>query len=362
VRRAGDLRREEGRIMRERAETLGNGTMDSSARITLAVLAALLALLLIFPWHARAQDVAGEAEYARGEVVFLGSPADVPSGLGLVTRRFHARARLTTLATKIGDEKRLVALLRSRGVPAALNRIARASFVPNDPNYGYQWHFGNIQGEQAWDVSDGTGVVVAVLDTGLRTSGASDGIGCVVSGYDFVNNDANPNDGEGHGTHVSGTVAQTTDNGIGNAGMAPGACIMPVKVLDNEGSGFFSDIADGVYWAVDNGADVINMSLGNTSGYLKNDPVMDPALDYAHANGVTVVCAAGNEYRSGWVSYPAIYPTTIAVGATDYDNALAPYSNGGEGLDIVAPGGTSQTLNGVPGGGGVLQETRYEGT
>lgn len=134
---------------------------------------------------------------------------------------------------------------------------------------------------------------------------------------------------------------------------------MAVKVLDDSGSGSFIDIAEGIRWATDNGAQVINMSLGVTaSARMYNDPTVDPALDYAYNNGVTVVAAAGNDGFRKNVSYPAIYPSVIAVGATDYRNQKPRYSNFGDGLDIVAPGGdTSADRNGDGYADGVLQET-----
>ena len=205
-------------------------------------------------------------------------------------------------------------------------------------------------------------MTVAVLDTGLATGG-NDGIDCVAAGKDIVNGDWDPADGDGHGTHVSGTIAQRTDNAVGVAGLAHGVCIMPVKVLDDNGSGPFSDIADGIYYAVNNGARVINMSLGTNARYgVTNDSVFDPALDYAYANDVTVVCASGNDGSRKNISYPAIYPTTIAVGAVDTQSKVTRYSNKGNNLDIVAPGGDNgKDSNGDGYADGVLQETYQDG-
>ncbi|MCK5005449.1 MAG: S8 family serine peptidase, partial [Candidatus Aminicenantes bacterium] len=130
------------------------------------------------------------------------------------------------------------------------------AFVPNDPYYTYQWHMTIIDMENAWDLSTGSGVTIAVIDTGVKQS-LEDLAGTnFTAGWDFVNNDNDPTDDEGHGSHVAGTIAQTTNNGAGVAGIAYNATIMPVKVLDKRGSGSFDDIADGIYWATDNGADV----------------------------------------------------------------------------------------------------------
>jgi len=236
--------------------------------------------------------------------------------------------------------------------------LVHACMTPNDPYFSYQWHLqgfdeGGIDMESAWDISTGAGAVVAVLDTGIRV-GTELSDTCFVPGYDFINNDNDPVDDHGHGTHCAGTIAQSTNNNIGVSGVAFDACLMAVKVLDSSGSGYYSDIADGIYYAVDNGADVISMSLSGGSG----STTLEDALEYAYNNGVTCVAAAGNNGASS-VSYPAAYDDyVIAVGATQYDKNRAPYSNYGNGLDIVAPGGNldlDQNNDGY--GDGVLQQT-----
>ncbi len=321
---------------------------------------AIVACVLLVAGAAVAGDSSAGPPFVAGQLVVQGG-ADQLDGFQVV--KVLPRSGLTVVAVSSGQEWGQLQRFRERGVRAHLNLRAEKFAVPNDPLYSpYQWHLTRIQSEPAWDLTTGAGAVVAVLDSGLAPGGP-DGIGCVVAGYDMVNGDSDPFDGDGHGTHVSGTVAQRTNNGIGVAGMAWGACVMPVKVLDDSGSGSFADIAEGIYWAVDHGADVINMSLGINARYnVRSDPVMDPALDYAYSQGVTVVCAAGND---GWrknVSYPAIYPTTIAVGATDYADQKTSYSNYGYGLDLMAPGGNSAAdLNGDGYGDGVLQETLIPG-
>ncbi len=305
-----------------------------------------------------AQTAPAGVPFRQGEVAVYATPDQLP---GLRVAKFLPHAGISVVTVESGRELGLVQRLRQAGFRAGLNLVAEA-FQTNDPLYSYQWHMPKVQSDQAWGISRGQGVTVAVLDTGLALNGP-DGIGCVVAGHDVVNGDNDPHDGDGHGTHVAGTIAQATGNGIGVTGLAHQACIMPVKVLDDGGSGSFADIADGIYYAVQSGASVINMSLGTSARFnIRNDPIMDPALEAAHAAGVTVVCASGNDGSRNNVSYPAIYPTTIAVGATDYRNVVTRYSNRGTGLDLVAPGGDANRDDNRDGyGDGVLQETFYNG-
>lgn len=246
------------------------------------------------------------------------------------------------------------------------NYIAYALMAPNDPLYTYQWHLYNpvhkgINMQSAWDISQGSGVTVAIIDTGVayenyeRYKQAPDLANtCFAAGYDFVNNDAHPNDDHYHGTHVAGTVAQSTNNSIGVAGVAFGSCLMPIKVLDRTGGGTYDQVADGIRFAADNGAKVINLSLGGRgfSQTLKN------AVAYAYNKGVTIIAAAGNDGKN-ILLYPAAYDEyVIAVGATRYDELLSGYSNFGPSLDLVAPGGdTSVDQNGDRYPDGVLQNT-----
>ena len=297
--------------------------------------------------------------YIEGEVAVYANPIEITSHN---VKKYLPNAGISVIKVETGKEWGMVQKLRAKGKRAGLNLIATKSAVPNDQFYtetNFQWNLGKVQAETAWEITTGAAVNVAVLDTGLAVVGAIDGIGCVISGYDVVNSDNEPHDGDGHGTHVSGTIAQATNNGTGVAGLAYGSCVMPVKVLGDDGSGNFADIADGIYFAVDNGAQVINMSLGtNARLKLTSDPIMDPALEYAYTNGVTVVAASGNDGNRRNVSYPAIHPRTIAVGATGLDNEVTGYSNKGTGLDIVAPGGNlSQDLNDDGWKDGILQET-----
>jgi serine protease len=189
-------------------------------------------------------------------------------------------------------------------------------------------------------------VIVAVLDTGIayRNVGhyrRSPGFfpSQFVRGRDFVDPGAYPVDHNGHGTFVAGEIAEAANNGVGLPGLAYGARLMPVRVLDSAGEGEASTIAEGVRYAVKHGAQVINLSLEFSPGVTASDiPELIEALSYAHRHGVVVVAAAGNEGRTA-IAYPAHAPNVIAVGATTEHGCLADYSNDGSGLTLVAPGG-----------------------
>ena len=226
------------------------------------------------------------------------------------------------------------------------NYIYQALEVPNDPEYGKQWNLRAIAMESAWDGSKGDGVTVAVIDTGvtrvpdLRQTE-------FVSGYNFVDDNRDTTDYNGHGTHVAGTIAQATNNEYGVAGVAPKAKIMPLKVLGDNGGGTVADIAEAIMYAADNGATVINMSLGGGG----ESKTLADAIDYAYGKGVVIIAAAGNEGRNA-AAYPGRYPKVISVAATDATDNKADYSNFGAGVDIAAPGGSSDGKDGK-----IIQET-----
>lgn len=227
---------------------------------------------------------------------------------------------------------------------------------PNDPRYGEQWNFQMVKAEEAWDVTRGKGVVVAVIDTGVAYGDTKKGRRArdfggtrFVPGYDFCGRDDQPNDDNGHGTHVAGTIAETTNNNEGVAGLAFDASIMPIKVLTAGGSGRSSDIAEAIRWAADHGANVINMSLGGPFP----DKLMRSACEYARKKGVAIVCAAGNSGREG-VGYPAAFPDCIAVSSVGPNRELSFYSSWGKPVAIAAPGGDKMQ---DPDHGGILQNT-----
>lgn len=228
--------------------------------------------------------------------------------------------------------------------------------IPNDPKYPAQWHMEQINMPGAWARAMGEGAVVAVIDTGVTPVEDLQGTK-MVPGWNFVDDNSDARDDHGHGTHVAGTIAQTTNNHIGVAGVAPKAQLMPIKVLSAGGSGSLGGIVAGIRWAVDHGAKVINMSLGGP--YYSE--ALAKAVRYAHDKGVTVVCAAGNDGKAR-VSYPAANPGAVAVAATQFDQSTTFYSNWGKEIAIAAPGGNTrvdQNNDGIP--DGVLQNTVVPG-
>ncbi|WP_096348925.1 MULTISPECIES: S8 family serine peptidase [Pseudoalteromonas] len=302
---------------------------------------------------------AANVQYRSSEIVVAGPVTD--SSLNVLS--YYPKSNLSIVSVAKGKELDKAKKMRLKGSRAHVNVLVNKFAMPNDPYLSYQWNWQNIGAYGGWDISTGGTSTVAVLDTGLA-SGGSDGVGCVVAPYNVYDPMNYPEDGDGHGTHVSGTIAQSTNNGIGVAGLAYGACIMPVKVLDDSGSGSMAAIAEGIYHAVDSGADVINLSLGVSARYrITSDPILDPALEYAASNNVIVIGASGNDGSRKNISYPASHSSVIAVGATDANDQVTRYSNRGDMLDLVAPGGdTSVDSNGDGYADGILQEAKIGGS
>ena len=282
------------------------------------------------------------------------SSSEVAQAVGATVQRGIGDGSIHLLMLKDGSVGDAVQILRAMpGVVFAEPNWLRQLHGPNDPDYGLKWDLNNdghlcdgsdcatadadMDWEEAYTLL-GSGfngpAVIAVIDTGADLA-HPDLDGNLVSGYDFLDNDPNPTDTYGHGTHVAGIAAAETNNSTGTAGVAYGANIeiMPLRVCDENGCPT-SAIVDAIYYAADNGANVINLSLGGKIGSSSEEQ----AINYAWNKGLVIAASSGND-GAGRVSYPAAFANCIAVGSTNWHDLLAPYSNKGKDLDVVAPGG-----------------------
>ena len=286
----------------------------------------------------------------------------------------------------------MVALYSEQSVVeyAEPNYIDHITWSPDDEYYLLQWNFTHINMESAWDLDTTApnyggdpSIIVVVIDSGVayetydvyvqasdlantnfwtnsgETTGNSvddDGNGYVddINGWDFVNSDAHPNDDNHHGTHVCGTIAQSTNNSTGVAGIAFNTTIMVLKTLDQDGSGTHANMADGFHYAADNGAHIINYSAGGSHSTTKEN-----AVAYARNAGVIVIAAMGNTGdTTNTTEYPAAYDDyVIAVGATEYNQVRSYYSSYGSHCDIAAPGGDTSANHSGVGNDGIAQQT-----
>ena len=299
------------------------------------ILAAVLAVLLV-PAPARAGDTV---------VIGLRPGALAASALdasGAV--QIGAVPRLRAVVVRLPAAHRsasLRALRRSRALRYV--QPLRRLHVLESPDRDRQWGLDAIGAGAAWALTRGAGVVVAVVDTGVAP--APDLAGRLLPGWNVIEGTDDAADDNGHGTHVAGTVAEAEGNGIAEAGVAPEASILPVKVLSADGTGSDVDVAAGIVWAADHAARVVNLSLGGSEA----STVLADAVAYARRQGLLVVAAAGND--GGQVGVPARLAGVLAVGAVDAALVRAPFSAGGRTLDLVAPGVAikQQTLDGAGG-------------
>ena len=297
-------------------------------------------------------------------------PAGLPDAARLAVSSVEERVYL--LQVDSADVNPLAKALQASGEVdyAEPNYLYYVTMTPNDPLYGSGhnpglWGLNAIHANEAWDQTSGAGVVVAVIDTGLYMDHpdirdnvwlnvdeiANNGIdddrnGKIddINGWDFANSDNSPTDGYGHGTHVSGTIAATGNNGIGLIGVAHGAKIMPLKALRDDGSGSAFSIAQAINYAADNQADVINMSLAG-QGF---SSTLEQAVARALVMDVVVIAAAGNNMINSQYLYPANIPGLISVGSVANVAGALPtlstFSNTGPDIDLVAPGSNILSL------------------
>ena len=214
-----------------------------------------------------------------------------------------------------------------------------------DPLRPQQWGLTTIGADAARATADGAGATVAVIDSGAWLA-HPDLQGRLIAGHDFIDGDENPSDGNGHGTHVAGVVAANAGNGVGVESVAPGARVLVIRALDNDGGGDVDGVAAGIRWAVDHGADVVNLSLGPEVPIVGGSGDFDAAIDYALDRGLVVVAAAGNGLLGQGVALPACDQPSgqgrlLCVGAVDRNESRAFYSNFGQGLSLSAPGGAA---------------------
>lgn len=213
-----------------------------------------------------------------------------------------------------------------------------ATFTPNDSSYSQEWALSKVQAASAWDVfRDASAVTIGIIDTGVDAR-HPDLVSQLVPGWNYDStspnyNTSNTQDDYGHGTHVAGIAAATTNNGAGVASVSFNARIMPVKVLNSTGTGNDQDIANGIVWAADHGAQVLNMSFGDT----QYSQMLEDAVNYAYNDNCLVVAAAGND-STNETFYPAALVNAMAVSATDANDNLASFSNYGNDISVAAPG------------------------
>ena len=332
----------------------------ATRRLVVVALVALLASgtfgLAITPPEVRASDAA--APGGRLVVIWRDAYAD-----GSASPRTASSPRRTVVIAPPGTAASVAASLRANPDVAAVVPDAvvtatdwPASGAPNDTYYASNQHDLPLIGvPQAWQTTIGSAsTVVAVLDTGYTASHPDLAGVAVVAPFNEITGTTVVTDVAGHGTHVAGTIVARTNNGIGVAGIAPGTSIMPVKVLGDTGTGYFSDVLDGIDYAVANGSSVISMSLG-ASLSAASVAAFQPTFDAAAAAGVVLVAAAGNS-GDGSISYPAAFDHVISVAAIDNSSAIASFSTRNAFVDVAAPGvGIASTVK--SGGYGLMSGT-----
>ncbi len=331
----------------------------------LAMRRLLLLILFLLGFGVAIATFSGVAARGTYDSIVLDFREDIPAaqletGLAAIAQKYQVKPHLNSVFSQSdhvyvvdGNAKLLKALRQSKlaKLTEAIepNYLYHAFLAPNDPFYSQQWNLRSINVEAAWDETKGNGVTVAVIDTGVTRVPDLQQTN-LVAGYDFVNDRVDATDDHGHGTHVAGTIAQSTNNNYGVAGIAYEASIMPLKVLDGNGGGTVADIAEAIKFAADHDADVVNMSLGGFG----DSELIQEAIAYAHQKGVVIIAAAGNSNQNA-AAYPARYPHVIGVSALSPSGSKASYSNFGAGVDIAAPGGELQPDDN--GAGGILQNT-----
>jgi thermitase len=309
---------------------------------------------------ARAQVRPGRLDGDRASPAWRRAAEDVAARAGLAVLDLAPEYGMARLAVPPGAEAAEVARLAALPwvTHAGPNYLAHSAGYPNDPRIGEQWHMRRIAAPAAWDLTFGSySIVVAVIDSGVDL-GHPEFAGRLLPGFDYVNWDDTPNDDNGHGTHVTGIIAAAANNSSGVAGLAANVKILPLKVLDSQGSGAYYNIATALRRAADSGVQVINLSLGGFS----DDALLQDAIKYATDRNIFVAAAAGNCAQGGSecatgvnpIYYPAACPGVFAVAASDHFDNWANYSGYKYYVALAAPGGLNEDeiVSTLPGGYG----------
>lgn len=336
-----------------------NSRMRIFGRIFWTTILLISALLITLPALAQGpvKDFPGAPEFVPGEILVKFKPhVGALNGQrsleaeGLRALEISPYSKVIRVQAPPGQEEGFIARLKARGDVeyAEPNYIAYAFYTPNDPSFGSQWGMPKINLPDAWDITQGSSsIIVAIVDTGIDldhpdfSCTVPGGAGKLTGGWNFVAGNNNPDDDNSHGSHVAGIVGACTNNSAGVAGTAPNVRLMPVKVLDSAGSGTYEGVAAGIDYAVANGAKIINLSLGGSEDSI----TLANAVQNAYNNGVLVIAAAGNCAQGWWpcpgvnpIMYPAAYPETMAVGATDSADNWASFSEYHDYVEVSAPG------------------------
>ncbi len=307
----------------------------------------IIAIILIYSLGAAPHSVQAQTGESFGSVFLIAFREDVSeedksatlAALGLTPLRWLPQANAVQATSQRED-----AVIASHALEAVTSFIdymepdvvVTGALTPNDPAFTIRSSvYGQllVEAPQGWNIySGGMEGIIAILDTGVNLN-HPEFAGRLLPGYDFINEDNDPSDDHGHGTHVAGIAAAALNNQAGGAGICPNCTILPVKVLDGGNKGTWGTVAAGIYYAVDQGARVINLSLGATA----SSKTLEKAIQYAEEHDVLVVAAAGNA-ASTTPFYPAALPYVVGVGATTDQDTLWPLSNTGGYIDLTAPG------------------------